>query len=753
MSETKSGATGTAEWFTPGRFAGLLAALVFVAYPQIFLGLQTFIYRDFCFYSYPLAFHLRESFWHGQIPLWDPLSYCGAPFLAQWNTQVLYPPALFYLVFPLTWSLPVFCLGHLYLGGLGMYFLMRRWTGNNFAAAFAGIIFAFNGLTLNCLVWPAFIPGFAWMPWLLLWLERAWREGGRMVVLAAAVGALQMLSGAVEAILMTWVLAGTLGLLALVGGETPRGRLILRSAAVGLLITGLCAAQLLPFLDLLAHSQRHSGFDPSLWPMPFTGWGNFLVPLFHCHRGYHDVFTQATQGWVNGYYSGVATVALAFWTLGRVRSARVWLFGLLVGFCLLLALGNATPVYSWSQAHLPIIGFMRFPIKFVILPVFVLPMLAAYAVAAPLNPAGAGPGRTRWSWLAAALVTVGLTLLVLWMGYHKPQPGDEVSATLMNGGIRLAFFAAIMTGLWFAPKVAAGKRRALLQVLILVLAWLDVFHCAPLPQTVTPGIYQPDAPRSLPLPRFGVSRALITHPAVYEFSHNFMADVADDYVSRRFALFSNCNLLDHLAKVDGFFPLQIKQGGELQQCLYGENSPDPLPDPLLDFLGVSQITMETNRFDWQARTGFMPLLSSGQRPVFASDTNVFAALMATNFTPRRTVYLPPEVQPFVTATNGMVARITAPQYAAQRIQAQVQADGPALIVIAQSYYHLWHAYVDGQAVPLWRANAAFQAVQVPAGNHELKLIYEDHRFWLGVGISLATLLGCLLGLWWWWPRS
>src|SRR6267378_969437 len=140
MSETERANPITGDWLTPGRFAVLLGVLVFAAYPQVFLGLQTFVYRDFGSFGYPIAYHLRESFWRGEIPLWNPLSNCGAPFLAQWGVQALYPPSLFYLVFPLDWALPVFCLLHLYLGGLGMFFLARRWTGDGLGAAFAGLI-------------------------------------------------------------------------------------------------------------------------------------------------------------------------------------------------------------------------------------------------------------------------------------------------------------------------------------------------------------------------------------------------------------------------------------------------------------------------------------------------------------------------------------------------------------------------------------------------------------------------------------
>lgn len=149
-------------WLTPRRFAALLALLTLASYPQVFLGFQTFVFRDFGYFAYPIAYHLRESFWRGEIPLWNPLNDCGTPFLAQWNTQVLYPPALFYLLLPLSWSLGVFCLLHLFWGGLGMFLLARHWTQNRFAAAFAGVVFAFNGLMLNSLMWPATVTALGW---------------------------------------------------------------------------------------------------------------------------------------------------------------------------------------------------------------------------------------------------------------------------------------------------------------------------------------------------------------------------------------------------------------------------------------------------------------------------------------------------------------------------------------------------------------------------------------------------------------
>jgi hypothetical protein len=163
-------------FFSPLRFGILLAVLICATFPQVIAGWETFVARDYGFFAYPLAHFQRDCFWRGEIPFWDPYNNCGVPFLAQWNTMALYPPALIYLLLPLPWSLGFFSLLHLWFGGMGMYWLARRWTKNDFAAAFAGTVFAFNGLTLNLLTWPSHTATFAWMPWVVLAVELAWRD-------------------------------------------------------------------------------------------------------------------------------------------------------------------------------------------------------------------------------------------------------------------------------------------------------------------------------------------------------------------------------------------------------------------------------------------------------------------------------------------------------------------------------------------------------------------------------------------------
>src|SRR5258706_4928015 len=121
-SESRNGGRLEAQVATEGpslpKFALILTACLFLSYPEVVLGVKTFFFRDYGFFGYPLAFYHRESFWRVEIPLWNPLNNCGLPFLAQWNTLVLYPGSLFYLLLPLSWALGLFCLAHELLAGV-----------------------------------------------------------------------------------------------------------------------------------------------------------------------------------------------------------------------------------------------------------------------------------------------------------------------------------------------------------------------------------------------------------------------------------------------------------------------------------------------------------------------------------------------------------------------------------------------------------------------------------------------------------
>jgi hypothetical protein len=738
MSETS--ALPSRPGFSPWRFGLLLALLVLAAFPQVISGLETFVSRDYGFFVYPLAHFQRECFWRGELPFWNPYNNCGVPFLAQWNTMPLYPPSLLYLTLPLNWSLSFFSLLHLWFAGLGMFFLARRWTGNSLAAAFAGTAFAFNGFTLNLLMWPSHIATFGWLPWVVFAVEGAWRHGGKKIPLAAFAGAMQMLAGGPETIFLTWLFVSALWLQQFIWSETPRKAMLWRFPLVVGLVFALSAAQLLPFLDLVAHAQRQTGYTDLRWSLPGFGLANFLVPMAFGSTAIEGIFFQHGQYWTSSYYLGIGTLWLALMSAFGSRERRVRLCLIITVVALLCALGGNTPFYPLVRKLIPQLSFITYPVKFVMLVVFTAPLLAAFALA---NLAG-NPKR---------LLPIGAVLLlligaiVIWTQV-APRAGDDSPAALFNGISRAAFLLLTGGSLWALSGRLNSPLLRFAPLALLLTGWLDVFTHEPRQNpTVPPGIYQLNLARARlamnPQPELGGSRAMLSPAAALELTRFAVSDPKNNFLAKRIGYCANGNLLDGVPKVDGFFSLTPRDFDNLLTLIYSATNGNW--SRLEDFMGVSQTSSPTNFLAWQPRRNFLPLVTAGQKPFFLDDTNTLWTFGRNDFDPASMVFLPPEARALVTVANPSTAKILDSKFSNGTVDFETRAGEPALAVIAQSYYHNWHAEIDGRSAPLLRANAAFQAIQVPAGTHRVHLFYRDRAFELGSAISVCTWISCLVG--------
>ena len=725
----------------PKGFGICLALLLAAVFPGVVAGTSSFFLRDYGVLGYPFIHYAHESFWRGELPLWNPLSNCGAPFLAQWGTMVLYPFSLFYLILPLPWSLGVFCLAHLWLGGMGMYALAGRWTGNRWGAALAGIAFVFNGVTLSCLSWPNYTVALGWMPWLVLCMEKAWREGGRKILLAIAVATFQVLVGVPELVVLTWVVIGALACVEIGSRAVSPGVVAKRIFWVVAATSGLAAAQVLPFMELAAHSQRGLNFGTAKWAMPSWGWASFLAPRFHTYLDVQSQVFQTGQEFLSSYYLGAGMVVLAVAATWTKRQARVWVLAGLTLWALIMALGDRGYLYTVLRKGLPVLGLARYPIKFVILAAFTVPLLAAFLMA---SVEGTSPLWKKPVWKAVTvtgLLAVAGMACIVWSGARHPLPYEWWPALWRNTlarGVCLVLFLGALGG-WASAR-SAGARWLSLAVMVAVLL-ADIFTHTSWQNPVlassalAPGLTRLDKP-----PRWGGSRVLISREAEASLLYSRVPGLLADFLGKRLALWSNLNVIEGVPKVNGSSTLQIGEQAEVQKLFYDTNATE-LPR-LADFLTVSHQTASNTVVEWAARTNPMALISIGQAPEFLDRANTLAALKRPEFDPRRTVYLPLEAQASVGNVKAATARVESARYGTQRVEADVATDAPTLLVVAQSHYPAWKAYVDDQETTLWRANHAFQALRVPAGRHRVALAYDDRTFRLGAWISGLSLAAC-----------
>ena len=90
--------------------------------------------------------------------------------------------------------------------------------------------------------------------------------------------------------------------------------------------------------------------------------------------------------------------------------------------------------------------------------------------------------------------------------------------------------------------------------------------------------------------------------------------------------------------------------------------------------------------------------------------------------------------------------MVATRFKSQSFEVHTESHGPAMLVVAQTFYPPWRASIDGRPARLWRANYAFQALEVPAGAHIVRIAYQDRVFLAGVGCSGLGILICC-GFW------
>jgi hypothetical protein len=236
--------------------------------------------------------------------------------------------------------------------------------------------------------------------------------------------------------------------------------------------------------------------------------------------------------------------------------------------------------------------------------------------------------------------------------------------------------------------------------------------------------------------------------SVQQIYYNPTPEATTNYLLDRAVFLANCNLLDGVPKVDGFFSLYLRHIDKVLS-LFDTHSEASLAG-LEDVMAVSQTIAPGKVFDWVPRPSYIPWVTAGQAPVFGSDEAMLQALADPKTDFHNTIRLPLEAQSSITARREESARVTTKKFAASKIVLEVQTPGPAMVSISQAWHHNWKASVDGLPATLWRANEAFQAVEAPAGRHEITLVYQDPAFRRGACLSILGLIVCGLA-WFWFP--
>lgn len=105
----------------------------------------------------------------------------------------------------------------------------------------------------------------------------------------------------------------------------------------------------------------------------------------------------------------------------------------------------------------------------------------------------------------------------------------------------------------------------------------------------------------------------------------------------------------------------------------------------------------------------------------------------------------PAVKPATYADSSATIALTS--YAPDALAYRYSAAQPATVVFSEIYYaDGWQAFLDGQPAPHFRADWVLRAMQVPAGAHEIKFVFEPKEYKIGNTVSLLSSLGVLVAV-------
>jgi hypothetical protein len=435
---------------------------------------RVFVYNDLIWFHLPLRHLFHEALRAGDTVLWTPSIFAGFYLHGEGQAGLFHPlHQLLYRGLPLGPAFNLELVASYPFAFAGMWWLLRRLAIGQAAALFGAMLFAFCGFNLLHHHHMNMVAAAAHLPWILaaadvvIGDERPRARRMAFAGLALAVGS-ALLLGFPQSVWWCFLALGPFAAFrAATARRWPRLLPCLVAVACGILLAGV---QLLPSLDAAAGSTR-AGL-PADFALGFSLHPSNLIQLWSPYFFARGAHSTRDYMWFHefGIYSGaILPVALA-WTWNRWRAVpeRRALLAAATGFavvCLWLALGRYGGLAA-LLTHLPAIGSLRAPVRYIFLVQFALAIVAALAFDDLLDiVAGRRPaptGRMLALWIPAAL---GVATTVA-LNSHLLPFGALTFAGVAAAAPGVAILVAV-TGLVY---VARRRSRWALPALVLVVA-------------------------------------------------------------------------------------------------------------------------------------------------------------------------------------------------------------------------------------------------------------------------------------------
>jgi len=717
-----------------------------------------------------LLYYLPQRVWFartiraGEWPLWQHLTYGGFPVFADPQMAMYYPSTWLFVILPASWAYPLSVWLHHGLAGWFMYRFCRVLGRTRSAAVMGGVLYTLCGFMLAHREHLTMHHAAAWVPG-ILWAWSRWiasKRPGHWAIATAFV-AMQLLAGHAQVSLMTAPLV-----LAWIVWMDPRGWRTWVWTLAGFVLAGMiCSVQILPALQLLAHSTDRRDYNAVAWnSLAWRSLSILLFPMLFGQRtpNFYPVpwFGPSHQCEQTAYATVLGLcLALGGALLGWRRDRQIRFWGWAVAAALVLALGRNAGVYALFML-IPLFNVLHTPARWLIVVQVGLAVLAASGADALVNAKEKTSLNQRvWQrWLPLA-VGIASGAILLWFAVAEfTRPGRSVGPANPAIWLPLVLLGTALGVLVGLNRLPARSRHLLLNGLVVA----DLCTVAPFLDVST------DEVDSITRSAAG---EVLRATGVRDRSERVWIVPGDPYHRPRECMMPATNLLDGIATLNGYGPMLPREHRELMRF-----EPWSITDEVRDWLarpgilarlGVAYVVVRDPNIPhedvlrhWEPvgqrgedvrvyrnRHHTVPWYTAHSYRWFPARPDAMAAIRreSAQYYPGLPVFLEGPRPPSQVVGPGQIDRV---RVRCNSAEFDVRSDSGTLLVWLNRWYPGWTARVDGQPAEIWRADVMGQAVLVPAGRHRVVFEFQPMVLTWSLGLSAvgvaATVLFTVIGI-------
>jgi hypothetical protein len=799
---------GKIEWVKSTDFlAGstLFFASIFFFY-DLFGGRYLLSERDLSPYFIPPRFFWVDSIKQGSFPLWNPYQFSGHPFFANPQNGMLYPLNGLFFLFPFDTAFNAIIIIHFFLSGLFTYLLLRDLKVSPTGALVSGLVFMLSGYLLSVHSLLTILLSSAWTPLIIMFFRRAiLKPGAKNEVFTAIFVTFSFFGGGIEIVYGNFI--ALLIMVIFSPYQNPpflpfkkwrleRFRPILirmRSLfAVSIIFLFLSAVQLFPFLELFHHSIRGSGMsyqEATIWS--FAPQDVLLFFLPDAYGYFLDMKKYwVAQCWFKTLYTGGLPFILSIIFFIFRKDRKLYLALML--FSLFLSMGKYNPFYPFVFKYIPFFDGIRYPAKFLYIFILVLSVTAGLGFQKLSEFSKDNEKKKLKHFLLVFSLVSGFLLLLSAFGHKDVEqflrlkgidsPNFNILAVNLHHAQRFLFYLAL-----FFLVLRAGyevRWKVWIRVLLAIFLMTDLFgNMGFYGKEKTEDYFRKTKALEMISSDRDFSRLFSTAKTIAQDTTIIIGDPASLNILKEKNL-PSMNLLFQLHDTWGIDVIRLKRADDLYRAF--TSTPSILATHLIDLYGVKYITSvtpleEDNKFELiDARLEGLPgkredLLKENTIKLYRNRNPLPRAWLVKNFKvvetqailqmmiqkdfrpgqevlleekPRRTN---PSTLP-LTRNGGNLRESHRGCLEPAQIMSEsnnglsllVSARENSLLVVSDTYYPGWKAFVNGEETKIYRADYAFRAIPLDAGTHRVEFIYDPISLKLGAGGTLVGSIGCVV---------